>query len=142
MNRSNGDLKMNTTEDEPVEMDPAEVGQNLFYGIGVKKSYRKAFPLLLQAAHAGHIHCMNVVGYCYDLGLGVPKDRSSALSWYERAAEGGHRVALCNLAIIYDMGQGVPPDKAKAVALYHRAAALDNVKYLHRTRMKAGILPC
>lgn len=31
-------------------------GQDLFYGIGMRKNYRKAFPLLLVAAEIGHFH--------------------------------------------------------------------------------------
>jgi TPR repeat protein len=49
----------------------AEAGQQFYYCLGKRKSYKKAFPLLLDAAQAGHIHSQNLVGYCYDMGLGV-----------------------------------------------------------------------
>ena len=86
------------------ETDTAEIGQNLFYGIGVRKNYRKAFPLLLEAAEAGHIHCMNLVGFCYDGGLGVAKDRAMRCHGMREAAERGHQVAMYNLAITSSFG--------------------------------------
>src|SRR5262249_4294913 len=104
------------------ETEPSEIGQDLFYGIGCRKNYRKAFPLLMEAATAGHVHCMNLVGYCYDCGLGVEKDERAAISWYERAAEFDHPVALYNLALSYDRAEGVEADAVKAVALYRKAA--------------------
>lgn len=70
-------LGMSTT---PPNEDPYEIGQNLFYGINVKRNYRKAFPYLLEAAYRGEIHAQNLVGYCYGRGLGVKKDRLQAIS--------------------------------------------------------------
>lgn len=82
--------------------DPSEVGQEFFYGISRRKSYRKAFPYLFEAANDGYIHAQNLVGYCYDLGLGVEKDKRLAAFWYEQAAKGGHREAVANLALHYE----------------------------------------
>jgi len=54
--------------------DPFMIGQNYFYGDGVRKNCRKTFPYLLAAAQDNIAHAQNLVGYCYNLGLGVEKD--------------------------------------------------------------------
>lgn len=108
---------------KPPNDDLSEVGQNLFYGINVKRSYRKAFPYLLEAANRGEIHAQNLVGYCYGLGLGVKKDRLQAIFWYQQAAKYHHEEALFNLGVSYDKGNGAE-DLKKALSFYKRAAAL------------------
>ena len=107
--------------------EPSERGQDLFYGLGVRKNYRKAFPLLMEAAQSGHVHCMNLVGYSYDSGFGVQKDFAAAVHWYGRAAEHSHRVALYNLAVCYDRGHGVQADPDKAFSLYQQSAMLGDL---------------
>jgi uncharacterized protein len=67
--------------------DPSRIGQNLFLGSYGKRSYRRAFPYLLEAAKLGEIHSQNLVGYCYSKGLGVKKEISKAMYWYHRAAK-------------------------------------------------------
>ena len=59
--------------------NPSEIGQNFFYGISVRRNYRKAFPYLLDAAALGYVHAQNLVGYCYDLGLGVKRSKAAAV---------------------------------------------------------------
>src|SRR5215813_12204109 len=87
--------------------NPSEIGQNFFYGISVRKNYRKAFPHLLDAAGLGFVHAQNLVGYCYDLGLGVESNKPLALFWYRQAAKVDHIEALWNLALKYQKGDEV-----------------------------------
>jgi TPR repeat protein len=56
---------------KPLNDDPSEVGQNFFYGISVKRNYRKAFPYLFEVANRAGIHAQKLVGYCYALGLAI-----------------------------------------------------------------------
>jgi uncharacterized protein len=104
--------------------NPSVIGQNFFYGISVRKNYRKAFPYLLDAAARGYVHAQNLIGYCYDLGLGVKRSKSAALFWYRQAAKFNHREALCNLALKYEKGEGVTVNHKKAFSLYKKAAQL------------------
>ena len=85
--------------------DPAEIGQEYFYGDGRRKSYSKAFPHLLKAARLGEPHCQNLVGYCYDLGLGIEQDHFLAKKWYTKAASNDDLEGTFNLAVLYDTGK-------------------------------------
>jgi Sel1 repeat. len=49
-----------------------EIGQDLFYGNGVRKNYRKAFPYLLEAANSG-------LAIAYLEGLGTEKNEKEGL---------------------------------------------------------------
>src|SRR6266542_3146236 len=89
----------------PEEVEASEIGQQFFYGDGRRMSYRKAFPYLLKAAHAGDPHCQNLVGYSYDLGLGIEKNIQLALFWYKHAAKNNDQEGLFNLALHYDKAQ-------------------------------------
>jgi uncharacterized protein len=104
--------------------DPSELGQNLFYGLSVRRNYQKAFSFLLEAANRGDVHTQNLVGYCYDLGLGVKSDKALALFWYRQAARFNHREALYNLALKYEKGEGVVVNHRKAFSLYGKGAEL------------------
>ena len=104
--------------------NPSEIGQNLFYGISVRRNYRKAFPYLLDAAALGDVHAQNLVGYCYDLGLGVKRSKSEALFWYRHAAKFNHKEALYNLALKHEKGEGVGVNHKKAISFYKKAAEL------------------
>ncbi len=58
-------LKMRTSS---LKYNPSEVGQNLFYGISMRRNYRKALPYLLEAAGLGYLHSQNLVEFT----IGVP----------------------------------------------------------------------
>lgn len=94
--------------------DPSELGKQLFYGVGKRRSYVRAFPLLLQAARLNDSHCQNLVGYCYELGLGTEKDLEGAMFWYRKAASYDDKEALGNLALLYEKGKGVKANPRKA----------------------------
>lgn len=105
-----------------IKGDPSEIGQQYFYGEGRRKNYKKAFPLLLEAAYLGDAHCQNLAGYCYDLGLGIHKDRDWAFYWYKYAAENDDIEGLYNLALFYSKKEGGKLNEKKAFFLYKRAA--------------------
>src|ERR1700694_5550459 len=86
-------------------LTPREFGRALFYGEGKKRNYRKAFPLLLQAAREGHVHWQYLTGYALANGLGTSRNLKAARSWYARAAKRGHPGALFNLALMYAQGK-------------------------------------
>jgi TPR repeat protein len=52
------------------DKEASRTGKQLFYGVGCKKNYKRAFVYLLQAANAGYVHSQNLVGYCFIKGLG------------------------------------------------------------------------
>ena len=99
------------------------LGQASFYGSrGRRRSFVKAFPLLLVAARAGIPHAQNLVGYCLDEGKGVTRDRRAARHWYARAARAGHIVATVNLAMCYEFGTAGTRSPKRAAELYLKAA--------------------
>ena len=95
---------------------------SLFTRDGRVRSYKRAFPYLLERARRGDAYGQNVVGYCFDTGRGVLKNHRLAVQWYRRAAKQNYVEALANLAYSYDAGRGVRKDSSKGCALYKRAA--------------------
>jgi TPR repeat protein len=106
----------------------SEVGQQYFFGEGRKKSYKNAFPYLLDAAYAGDAHCQNLVGYAYERGLGTERDLKAAFSWYQFAASNEDIEGLWNLALCYEKGKGVKVNEKRAFSLYRKAAELGDAK--------------
>jgi TPR repeat protein len=106
----------------------SDLGQAYYWGSGRRRSYVKAFPLLLEAAQAGDAECQNLVGYSYEHGLGTPKDLSEAIHWYGASAVQGHPDGSFNLALAYDFGTGVRRNARKAFSLYVLAAGSGSVK--------------
>lgn len=90
------DYDITVTEKRENPRAEAELGQQYFYGEGKKKSYKNAFPYLLEAAKAGEAHCQNLVGNSYQLGLGVQKNVRLSLLWYKRAANSNDKEGLFN----------------------------------------------
>ena len=108
--------------------EASRIGRQYFYGMGRRRrSYRKAFPYLLQAARAGYVHSQNLVGCCYADGLGVKRDMGTALYWFRAAAAGNHKEALFNAGLAYDYGLGTKKSPRKAFTYYRRAARLGDV---------------
>lgn len=111
------------------DKEASRVGRALFYGIRRERNYRRAFPLLLQAANAGYEHSQNLVGYCYNEGIGVKRNLKLALFWFQAAAEEGrHKEALFNLALAYEKGQGTAVNLRKALSYYLQAAKLGDAQ--------------
>jgi TPR repeat protein len=57
-----------------------EQGRKFFYGIRTRTNYRKAFPLLLEAARQGYVHAQYMVGYAYRDALGTEKNLAKSRS--------------------------------------------------------------
>ncbi|PKK77444.1 kinase-like protein [Rhizophagus irregularis] len=96
-----------------------------FYGIGVKRDYKKAFNLFVDASK-NHIFARyfvgNYTGYCYKYGIGIEKDFKKALYWYEKAADNGNTMAMYNLGRCYLNGEGVEKDYNKSFELFEQSA--------------------
>jgi uncharacterized protein len=76
----------------------AELGRVLFYGIRRKRSYRKAFPLLLQGATEGLIHSQYLVAYALANGLGTTRNFHAACYWYKQVVRNGPPEAIAKAA--------------------------------------------
>ncbi len=85
-----------------------------------------AMPVLLEAAEAGDMRAVALVGVAHERGLGVEPDMQEALRWYERAADLGYPRAIYFLGAIHRHGDGgVPVDLVRARQEMARAAAFD-----------------
>lgn len=99
-----------------------EQGRKYFYGLRIRKNYRKAFPLLLRAARQGYVHAQYMVGCAFRDSLGTTKNLAQSRKWWAAAASREHPGAIFNLALDYDRGRGVRPNPRKAFGLYKRGA--------------------
>lgn len=103
-------------------------GQMLLDGAGVARDPVAAFVWFRQAAQAGHLMGLNMLGRCYDLGWGVAVDKGRAAECFRVAAERGLDWAMVNYATALTLGDGVAEDKPAALAWFETAAALGNPK--------------
>lgn len=76
-----------------------------------------------QAADAGILEAVFLMGTAYDEGLGLVEDPAAAVSWFRRAAARGHVLAQHNLGNAYAAGRGLPQDDRLAVEWWLKAAA-------------------
>jgi len=103
---------------------PCILASRYLLGILVDKDEAKGIKIL--DANQNCLHCVNLLGHCYDNGIGVEKDISKAVRLYQRAIDMGNPLAMFNLAVCYKYGQGVEKDLSKAVGLYQQAADMGN----------------
>ena len=87
-----------------------------------KKEYKKAYPLLMDAANGGHSDAQFLIGKMFQNGFGVKKESQKAFEWYTKSAEKGVAKAQNNLAIMYLNGEGCIRDSLKAISLFQMAA--------------------
>lgn len=86
-------------------------------------NYKKAVPLLRQAADNGDAQAQNLLGECYQKGNGVDINYVKAVSYYRKAAEQGNADAQFNLSICYSRGiGGLSKDMRQAFNYCNRAA--------------------
>jgi TPR repeat protein len=109
----------------------AVYGQMLLDGAGVKRDQREALRWFAQAAAAGHVLAINMVGRCYDLGWGVAIDKARAAEWYRAAADRGLDWGMYNYATLLALGHGVDQDRPAALVWLRKAAALGNSKAIN-----------
>lgn len=58
-----------------------------------KEQYKKALPLIQEAAEAGHVEAQFRLGIMYRNGEGTVKDNAKAVQWLKGAAQQGYSVA-------------------------------------------------
>lgn len=92
---------------------------------------------LLDAAEAGDVEAMNLLGVLYILGVQVSSDYSKALDWFQKAIEGGSASAMHNLAQMYLYGIGLPRDYSNAFHWFRRSAAYGNVNSIYSAAVMA-----
>lgn len=69
------------------------------------KKYAEAYPLLLQAAEAGQVMAMTMLGSAYLVGEGTKADGQAAVTWLERAVEAGSEEAVSVLGMALVTGK-------------------------------------
>lgn len=88
------------------------------------KEFKKALPLMTEAAELGHPDAMAVLGSMYLLGQGDKEDGVKATLWLDKAVAAGHIGADSILGMAYATGKaGVTIDLLKARRLLTAAAA-------------------
>jgi TPR repeat protein len=92
---------------------------------------------LRDAAAAGNVEAMNLLGMLYTLGSLVPRDYSLALYWFQKAVDGGSADAMNNLGTMYLFGIGVSRDYVNALRWYERSAAGGNAHSMYSVAVMA-----
>jgi len=82
----------------------------------------KALPLCHQAADAGDINALRMIGNIYRNGKGVDMDIHAAISWYKKAIATGDNDARFNLACVYGSDETGEPDFESAFQLFKECA--------------------
>lgn len=108
------------------------------------KDYRKALPLLREAAELGNTSAMTLYGSMCLLGQGVPENGKEAEIWLKRALEGGDKNAVSVLGMAYATGKaGIRRDLQQGRALLTTAADAGDAQSAQMLAMmdkKQGIL--
>lgn len=87
------------------------------------RAYRKALPLIREAAEAHHLDAMAILGAMLLLGQGCREDGKEAVQWLAQAAESDHLGAVGLLGMAYVTGKaGAPIDMLRGRALLESAA--------------------
>lgn len=111
-------LSVNVLAQENQLEQSFQKGEELFE----KGEYKKAYPLLKEAANLGHSRAQFLIGKMYMLGWGLSFDYTEALNWYKKSANAGYALAYNNIGVMYSRGWGVPKDVSEAKKWYLKAA--------------------
>jgi TPR repeat protein len=107
------------------------------------KEFKKAAPLMKEAAELGNIHAMSVYGSMFLMGQGVPENGKEAEVWLTRAMELGEKNAPSVLGMAYATGKaGIKRDLKRGRALLTQAAQAGNgqsARMLEMMDKKQGI---
>jgi TPR repeat protein len=87
-----------------------------------KGDYKKALPLLKNAAKQGNAMAQVLLGSMYKNGKGLKQNSKEAVKLFRLAAEQGDADGQYNLGTMYDIGQGVKQDYKEAAKWYQLAA--------------------
>ncbi len=91
--------------------------------------FKRAVPLLREAAQVGHIDAAAVYGSMLLLGQGVPENGPEGQRWLEQAVEADKMDAKSLLGMALATGKaGVKRDLPRAVALLTECAANEDAK--------------
>ncbi|KAJ1459319.1 hypothetical protein M885DRAFT_459749, partial [Pelagophyceae sp. CCMP2097] len=95
-------------------------------GMGLKKSFKRAFELYESAAAQGHAIAQNSLGLCYQDGEGVKINHRAVLRRLQKHADEGNPEAQIMLGDLYLDGDTDQQDFKRAVYLFELAAAQGN----------------
>lgn len=85
--------------------------------------FKKAFPLMLEAAELGHEKAMCLLGTMYLMGQGIAENGREALRWLEMSRELGYEESISVLGMAYATGKaGIKIDLAKGREMLTYAA--------------------
>ena len=85
--------------------------------------FKKAFPLMLEAAELGHEKAMCLLGTMYLMGQGIAENGREALRWLEKSRELGYEESISVLGMAYATGKaGIKIDLEKGRELLAYAA--------------------
>ncbi|RGB42670.1 kinase-like domain-containing protein [Rhizophagus diaphanus] len=101
-----------------------------FYGIGVKRNYKKAFNLFVDASK-NHIFARYFVGNCYRHGNGTIKNDQLAFEYYKRSANKNFTNGQLDTGYCYKYGIGIEKDLKKALYWYEKAANNGNTMAMY-----------
>jgi len=87
-----------------------------------KHEFKKALPLLQQAAKDGNAQAYFFLGIMNINGDGVEQNYPAALLYFQQALDNGYKNAAYDIGAIYKNGEGVPKDTQKAKQYYLIAA--------------------
>ena len=104
------------------------VGENYYYGRGVRQDYSKAAEYYRKAAAYGHAEAQFRLGCMFQWGQGVSENLSEAYRLCRSAAEHGYAPAQHQLGFMYHSGIGVKKDYSMAAFWYWKAAEQGDVK--------------
>ena len=87
------------------------------------KDWDTAFRSATEAAQAGHLGAMSLLGRLYYLGRGTPQNAGLAKDWYEKSAAGGFCGAMYMLGLYYNVGgNGFPQDSRLSQEWFRKGA--------------------
>ena len=87
-----------------------------------KGDYKKATPLLKEAATQGNAMAQVLLGLMYKNGKGLKQNTKEAVNSFRIAAKQGDADGQYNLGVMYDRGLGVKQDYKEAAKCYQLAA--------------------
>ena len=98
------------------------LGKMYLLGLGVEKSFDRAYDYLTKAAEMESVWAKNELADLFCSGEYCPQDYSKALLWYKEAAEAGNFYSMYRLGLLYQDGLGCDQDYEQALFWYSQAA--------------------
>ena len=106
-----------------------ERGMDLIYEVNVPHREKDGMKILTEAANAGNVKAMNILGVFYQRGgTFVKRNLTESAKWFSKAAEHGHVYAITELAGMYLEGNSVEKNIDKAIKLFSEAANMGDAQ--------------